>query len=404
MTTLPTPARPSPARHARDTPRLGGPWHGADAPSTDPGPVYRQAAAQSRVATMTRSAAARLRSNEQEDGKAMKLPTPRGPISGDLFEALRRHPGPMPAGMTKLTAAEEGDSRVSEDIQITLFACYALHYDGFSDVDDRWEWCPPLLALRAELEHLFERDLVASIPALEPVAARNLPSHLLDWASPTHGSALDSYAHKQATLDQFRELIIHRSIKNLREGDQHTWAIPRLTGRAKSALVTIQADEYGGGRPGWMHAELYAQLMRELDLDPDYGAYIERIPALSVAAVNVMSLFGLHRRWRGAQLGNLAVIEIGSSVANRRYSEGLARVGASPRARAFYDEHIEADAVHEQIAAHDMCGGFAAQHPAELDRVLFGARSTMTLRGEYGAAVLEAWGRGASSLRPASAA
>ncbi len=332
----------------------------------------------------------------------MKLPAPRGPISADLFEVLHRSPSLLPAGLTNLTADLDGDTRFSEDVQICLFVCYGLHYDGFAGVDEDWEWFPPLLGLRAALEKAFERDLYASVPEIEPVTATDLPGYLLELGSPAHGSVLDTYVNKQATLDQVRELVIHRSIKNLREGDQHTWAIPRITGRAKSALITIQADEYGGGRPGWMHAELYGQLMSELDLDPEYGAYIDQIPAMSVAAVNIMSLFGLHRRWRGAQLGNLAVIEIGSSIANRRYSEGLARIGASTKARAFYDEHIEADAVHEQIAAHDMCGGFAAQHPAELDRLLFGALSTMDLRSTYGTTVLHAWAHGVSSLRTVS--
>ncbi|GLY33452.1 iron-containing redox enzyme family protein [Kineosporia sp. NBRC 101731] len=346
----------------------------------------------------------------------MKLPAARGPISQELFEALPGTVGRLPAGLTDLVRSDpEPDARVSEDIQICLFVCYGLHYDGFDDVDEHWEWDPALLAVRAALEVAFEDALLSSVTAPTPatirrgppappvgergaLSASDLPVHLLEMASPAHGSAMDAFAHKTASIEQFRELVTHRSIKNLREGDQHTWAIPRITGRAKSALITIQADEYGGGRPGWTHAELYAQMMRGLDLDPTYGAYINQIPAVSVAAVNIMSLYGLHRRWRAALLGNLAVIEIGSSIANRRYSEGLARVGASAAARAFYDEHIEADAVHEQIAAHDMCGALAQEHPEQLETILFGATSTMSLRSLYGTAVLQAFTQGRTSL------
>ena len=36
---------------------------------------------------------------------------------------------------------------------------------------------------------------------------------------------------------------------------------------AKAALVEIQSDEYGGGRPQRMHAELFAKTMRGLGLD-----------------------------------------------------------------------------------------------------------------------------------------
>jgi hypothetical protein len=45
-----------------------------------------------------------------------------------------------------------------------------------------------------------------------------------------------------------------------------------------------------------------------------------------------------------------------SSIPNRAYANGLRRLGGDADATAFYDEHVEADAVHEQIAAHDLCG------------------------------------------------
>ena len=335
----------------------------------------------------------------------MKLPAPRGPISAELFDALRRTPGTLPARMRDLVNNPGADdSRTSEDIQISLFACYALHCDGFEDVDPTWEWNAALLAVRAPLEARFERDLVAAVPFTGAMTAKDLPAYLLELASPVESSALGSYVHRKATMEQFRELVVHRSIDNLHEADQHTWAIPRVHGRTKSALVEIQADEYGGGKPGRMHAELYAILMTELGLDAAYGAYIEQLPAASIAILNVKSFFGLHQRWRGALLGNLAVTEIGSSIANRRFSEALTRLGSTSKARWFYDEHIEADAVHEQLAAHDMCGSFARDYPDELGRVVIGALATMDVRRIFGAGVMQAWNQDASSLRMLSLA
>ncbi|WP_433221807.1 iron-containing redox enzyme family protein [Dactylosporangium sp. CS-047395] len=54
-----------------------------------------------------------------------------------------------------------------------------------------------------------------------------------------------------------------------------------------------------------------------------------------------------------------------SSLPNRRYGNGLRRLGGNADATRFYDQHVAADAVHEQIAAHDLCGSFAADHPDE---------------------------------------
>ena len=62
---------------------------------------------------------------------------------------------------------------------------------------------------------------------------------------------------------QARELLnVLRSIYTLREADPHSWAIPRLTGRAKTALVEIQNDEYGNGDGSQMHAELFRRTAR----------------------------------------------------------------------------------------------------------------------------------------------
>jgi len=212
-------------------------------------------------------------------------------------------------------------------------------------------------------------------------------------------TAFLKFMQKNATLEQFKELVITRSIDALHEGDAHTWAIPRVTGRAKSALIEIQADEYGGGMPGRSHAELYAILMSELDLDPEYGAYIEQIPAAALGLHNLRSMFGLQHRWRGAILGNLAATEIGSSLINRHFSEGLARLGGSKRARWFYDEHILADAVHEQLVAHDVCGAFVADYPAEWDRVVIGALATLNVRALFASSVVDPWAAGVTSLR-----
>ena len=86
-------------------------------------------------------------------------------------------------------------------------------------------------------------------------------------------------------------------------------------------MVEIQADEYGGGRAERMHAALFARAMDALGLDSRYGAYVDHLPAVTLATVNLMSLFGLHRRLRGAIVGHLALFEMTSSIPNRRYAQ-----------------------------------------------------------------------------------
>jgi hypothetical protein len=198
--------------------------------------------------------------------------------------------------------------------------------------------------------------------------------------------------------------MIHLSAYQLKEADPHSWAIPRLAGAPKAALIEIQLDEYGRGRPDWMHAELFAKSMRAVGLDPTYGAYLDQIPGVTLATVNLMSLFGLHRRWRGAIVGHLALFEMTSSIPNRRYAEGLRRLGFDGEATLFFDEHVTADAVHENIAAVDLAGGLAAQDPTLVPDILWGARTLSHLDRRWITHVLGAWEREESSLLPAAVA
>jgi hypothetical protein len=341
----------------------------------------------------------------------MRLPLPRGPITDHLADALRRPPHlaadplpPLPDLLTgPVTSTDSPAALHDEDLQLALFVCYELHYQGFDEVDDGWEWEPALLAFRAAAEARFLAALHAAVPPAPAVPAAEVPAALVALVAADDGPPLARYLQRSATLGQFREFVTHRSVYQLKEGDPHTWAIPRLRGRTKAALVEIQADEYGGGQAHRMHAELFRATLRGLGMDDSYGAYLDEVPAVTLAVNNLMSLFGLHRRHRGALLGHLAALEMTSSLPNRRYSEALRRLGGDQAATRFYDEHVEADAVHEQIAAHDLCGTFAVEHPDEAAQVLFGAAAALTVERLFAEHVLGCWQAGRSSLRTLAA-
>jgi hypothetical protein len=111
-----------------------------------------------------------------------------------------------------------------------------------------------------------------------------------------------------------------------------------------------------------------------------------------------MSLCGLHRCRRGAIVGHLALFEMTSSVPNRRYGNGLRRLGFDGAATAFFDEHVEADAVHESIAAVDLAGGLVRQQPELAPDVLWGARALVAVEARWASHLLDSWTRGESSL------
>ena len=204
---------------------------------------------------------------------------------------------------------------------------------------------------------------------------------------------------RRATAEQFREFLVHRSLYHLKEADPHSWAIPRLSGRVKNALVTIQADEYGSGVASAMHAQLFRALLVDWRLDATYGAYLDRVPAVTLLATNLISLLGLHRRWRGALVGHLAAFEMSSSTPNARYARAHRRLGGGEEAARFFDEHVVADAVHEQIALHDLAVGLVRAEPALAGDVVFGARCAAYVDSLFATHAIGAWEAGASSLR-----
>jgi hypothetical protein len=328
-------------------------------------------------------------------GRLIELPAPRGPLGEQLFSALE---GPPDSGLAT-PAVETDDALLDEDLQSALYVAYELHYTGIAGVDEAWEWAPSLLAFRAALERPFEAAVAELVQPANEEELRSVGAALQEIVADDPGPPLSRYLETQGTLEQMLEHVVHRSAYQLKESDPHSWAIPRLSPRPKAALLEVQTDEYGGGSAERMHAVLFANTMAALDLDPTYGRYLDRLPAATFATVNLMTGFGLHRRRRGAVVGHLAAFEMTSSIPNRRYGNALRRLGFGREATHFYDEHVEADAVHENIAAWDLAGGLAAEEPQVAADILFGARALLQVEAVWARHLMDSWERGETSLR-----
>ena len=328
----------------------------------------------------------------------MRLPRPRGPISAGVIHALRSgQPVDSPSDRGLRDAVARMPQPLTDpDGQLALAVCYQLHYTSFEGVADTWEWDPGLLAVRASLEARFIDAVRERVGAPQFLPAERADEALRRLIDADDSPSMSSFLFKHATADHYRAFVAQRSIYQLMEADPHTWAIPRITGQAKASLVEIQADEYGGGNVARMHCALYADLMRGLGLDPAYGAYWDTATAESFAALNLISYFGLHRARRGALLGHLAAFEMTSTAPCRRMANGLRRLGFDDKVCGYYDEHVVADALHEQLAAVDMCGSFVAAEPDCADDVLFGAAACLALEGAVGARLLREWDSGAA--------
>lgn len=318
------------------------------------------------------------------------LPRARGPFSEEILHLLAG--GRVRAERPCTPEDPLGD----DDLHLALYLGYELHYRGLPGVSDELEWDPQILTVRRELEAAFEAGLLRAIGQRE-VEGGEVAGILRRIAAPPGDDSLPSFIEREATLEQAREFLVHRSAYQLKEADPHSWVIPRLDGAAKTTVMEIQYDEYGSGDPSWMHAELFRTTMVAAGLDGSYGAYVYRLPGMTLATVNLISLFGLHRRWRGALVGHLAAFEMTSSLPNRAYGNGFRRLGFDAEATRFFAEHVEADSVHEVLAC-DLAVEVASREPALAADVVFGAAAMALLEGRASAALLRAWRTGSSML------
>jgi hypothetical protein len=317
-----------------------------------------------------------------------RLPTPRGPVSHQVAQTLAQTdvgdvPVPPPSG----AVLTDGDA------QLALWMLYELSYRGFESVADDREWDPDLIRVRRDLEDRFECELrEAAAPLVVTVAdLDDVGDQILAMAQRAPGVSLSSYLRRDATREQIIDFLRERSVQQLKESDPQSFLLPRLEGSVKVALAEIQYDEYGAGDPARLHQSMFAEALGAAGLDPAYGAYVDDVSAVSLASANVMSLFCLNRRLRGAGVGHFAAFEASSSVPSRRVSAGIARVGLPPATSAYFDEHVEADAVHEQVAARDICGGLTALEPDLHTDVLFGAAAALHLDALSAAELMERW-------------
>lgn len=315
------------------------------------------------------------------------LPEPRGELSAAVLDLL--------CGKCSALPDAKGADPWGEDLTLALHLCYELHYQGLTGVTPDWEWDPSLLAWRAELESSFKEALRAEAGGHDDVSAALEP--LL--VEPLPGAGVTHFLRDSGDWWQVRELLVHRSIYHHKEADPHAWVIPRLRGVAKAAVVAVEYDEFGGGRAEAMHSRLFADMMDAAGLNPGYLHYLDQVPAPAIAVVNMMSMFGLHRALRGALVGHFAAAEVTTSPAAARMVAAIERHRTGDRLTRFYTEHIDADAVHEQVLRHDVIASLLADEPHLAPDIVFGIDATSIVEDHLADHLLRTWRAGHTSLR-----
>ena len=203
---------------------------------------------------------------------------------------------------------------------------------------------------------------------------------VLRLAREAEGPNLSAYLRREATRDTDASTFsASGASSSSRSPTPRRSSLPRLAGAAKVALAELQYDEFGAGRPAALHQQLYAEALRVVRPGPRLRCVHKRrlrgFAGVGERDVAVLPQPSAARR-RGGALRGVRGIQLGA-VPSR---SPLGSERGSRRCRAeYFDEHVEADAVHEQIAARDLCGALVAGDPKAMHEVLFGAACTSYL-------------------------
>jgi hypothetical protein len=178
-----------------------------------------------------------------------------------------------------------------------------------------------------------------------------------------------------------QEYFIHRSLYRVRECDPHSFGSSRQC--ECPSRVTKQS---------------FGDLMTKAGLDASHLGYIDRLPAQSLAVVNLMSLFGLHRAHRGAAAGRLAAAETATNQAAGLLRQALERISAPRPCIEFYREYAEISADLEG-SAHEEVSALIAREPALEPDVVFGIKAQQLVEKRLTEHLVTSWRAGRSSLR-----
>ena len=316
------------------------------------------------------------------NARPLTLPSARGPLSAWVLDHLAGVDRPVPDGHRV--------DGLGDDVQLALYLCFEPHFSDLPGVVGDVEWDVEMIALRRRLEAAFECGLRRSLPAVRG-DWRDVGAIIDRLISADDGPSISAHIEHSGTIEEVRDVVVHRSAYQLKEADPHTFGLPRLDGRAKQLLATIQAGEYGvDAAERTMHVELFATTMRTLGLDDRRHAYLDALPPSALAISNLATMFGINRRSRGALVGHRAVFEITSPAPSARYARALERLGAPAEARRFYEVHVQADTEHAHLA-REMAVALAHDEPALAGDIVFGAQCVVATERHLATTLLNRW-------------
>ena len=225
------------------------------------------------------------------------------------------------------------------------------------------------------------------------------PVGQLDAVGTDDGYSLSQEVLESGDLARFLEVLVHRSVYQLKEADPHTWAIPRLGGRSGAADRdpdgrVRQRPAREGPRRAVRHDAARCRARRP------YGAYLEHLPGVTLATTNLISLLGGRRRLVPALLGHLAMFENTSVGPMARWAALCDRPRLPRRCSSLLRRaRRRRRPPRSPRPTARLVGGLLAECPSAAPDVVFGAAAGGLVESLFADHLRLAWAAGRSSLR-----
>ena len=183
-----------------------------------------------------------LRASARRAGAAARLPahasrrharSARGPLRRAARRACAAPPARRRPPAARRSPTTRWPTTTSSSRSTSATSCTTAGFDG---VDERWEWEPGAAgAARAGSRRPSRTALRAAVPAPPPTRrpGRDGPRAARDRRRRRRPVAVALRRGAGRRSSSSASSLVHRSAYQLKEADPHSWAIPRLSGRAE---------------------------------------------------------------------------------------------------------------------------------------------------------------------------
>jgi hypothetical protein len=164
---------------------------------------------------------------------------------------------------------------------------------------------------------------------------------MADWG-PGQKDPLFPWLAEEASLEEMRWFLHQEVAGEAGFEDVLALAQVKMPVRPKLEMARNFWDEMGRGQAKGMHGPMLERLALHLELTPD----IDNVVPESLALGNVMMALAANRAFAFHAIGALGVIEMTAPDRAAAVTEGLKRLGVSPKVRHYFALHAVLDRRH----------------------------------------------------------